>query len=132
MKSYLFQLVTPGLKEKPNVFYMCARIKFHTYDRRQMYIRNIVITKESIIVLYYMTDSLNLKRINKRLTQQWTSNSQAVDWETYAQNSSKSSGNSGQLSYSEQRLCKGEYSYGWYSTSGGKTIIHAKLKSRKS
>jgi len=68
MKSYLFQLVTPGLKEKPNVSYMCARIKFHTYDRRQMYIRNIVINKESIIVLYYMTDNLNLKRINKRLT----------------------------------------------------------------
>ena len=68
MKSYLFQLVTPGLKEKPNVFYMCARIKFHTYDRRQMYIRNFVINKESIIVLYYMTDNLNLKRINKRLT----------------------------------------------------------------
>jgi len=68
MKSYLFQLVTPGLKEKLNVSYMCARIKFHTYDRYQMYIRNIVITKESIIVLYHMTDSFNLKRINKHLT----------------------------------------------------------------
>ena len=68
MKSYLFQLVTPGLKEKPNVSYMCARIKFHTYNRRHKYIQNNIITKESIIVLYYMTDSLNLKRINKRLT----------------------------------------------------------------
>ena len=60
MKSYLFQLVTPGLKEKLNVSYMCARIKFHTYDRHQMYIRNIVINKESIIVLYYMTTVLIL------------------------------------------------------------------------
>jgi hypothetical protein len=32
-----------------------------------VYIRNNIITKESIIVLYYMTESLNLKRINKRL-----------------------------------------------------------------
>ena len=45
MKSYLFQLVTPGLKEKLNVSYMCARIKFHTYDRRQMCTQNNVITK---------------------------------------------------------------------------------------
>ena len=60
MKSYLFQLVTPGLKEKLNVSYMCTRIKFHTYDRRQMYIRNFVINKESIIVLYYMTTVLIL------------------------------------------------------------------------
>jgi hypothetical protein len=32
-----------------------------------VYIQNNIITKESIIVFYYMTESLNLKRINKRL-----------------------------------------------------------------
>jgi hypothetical protein len=32
-----------------------------------VYIRNNIITKQSIIVLYYMTESLNLKQINKRL-----------------------------------------------------------------
>jgi hypothetical protein len=33
----------------------------------QVYTRNNVITKESIIVLYYMTESLDLKRIDKHL-----------------------------------------------------------------
>jgi hypothetical protein len=32
-----------------------------------VYTQNNVITKESIIILYYMSESLNLKRINKRL-----------------------------------------------------------------
>jgi hypothetical protein len=42
---------------------MCGRIKFiHIWQTIQVYIRHNIITKEGIKVLYYMTESLNLKQ----------------------------------------------------------------------
>ena len=35
------------------------------------------------------------------------------------------------MSCSEQRLCKGEYTYGWYSTSGRKNYNTCKDKTKE-
>ena len=53
-----------------------------------------------------MTECLNLKQIKASQNNSGASASQADDWETYAQKSSKSSRNSGQSTWSKQRYAR--------------------------
>jgi hypothetical protein len=54
--------------ERNRMYLICASgSSSHTYDRQYSVHPNNIITKESIKILYYMTESLNLKRMNKRL-----------------------------------------------------------------
>jgi hypothetical protein len=58
--------VTPGLgKITECIPYVRQDQVPHIQYTSQANIRNNALTKRSIIVLYYMTDSLNLNRINK-------------------------------------------------------------------
>jgi hypothetical protein len=57
----------PVLKRNRMLFiYASGSSSTHMIDNT-IIIRNNIITRESITVLYYMTESLNLKRISKRL-----------------------------------------------------------------